>query len=592
MQNVNKILLKRSSALSGGTAKQPTPQDIDSGELAMNYADGYESLFIKNSNGEIVKFSSDEVYTIEKLGEKFSSTTVQELIEDDEEIIAAALTDLNAAISEKIGEEELTEALAGKQDKLVFDTEPIENSTNPCESGGIYKFVSDSEMVIAAALNDLKQNKQDVFQNGSVLSAISTNDVSAWTGKISGIRVNGSGLTPDSSYIVDIPTQSFDYDEEPTSGSTNLVNSGDLYEVFRELELIIGSSLNDLNSRLIEVSDETDYLSSQIESGEASKIDGMTLNGSGVPVVNKVIVLSADTAPSNNSDRLITSKGVYDALIENEYIVSTALSDLNANKQDKLTAGPGITIRNGIISASTSSGGGGITGVTFNNTPASVVNDVANITATIPSSLSDLTSNADVLTTITSQKVSNWDSAASASHSHGNKAVLDNLTQTVIDNSHTHGNKSVLDGITTAKTQSWDTVTAKTDNTTFTAHTSNTTAHVTTAQTQSWDSAVSASHSHTNKTVLDGITTAKTQSWDTVTAKADNTAFTAHSATTIPSAVSAQMHLPTVTAADNGKILMVVNGAWALVSPTTIYTGSGTPDSSQGNDGDIYLQTS
>lgn len=50
--------------------------------------------------------------------------------------------------------------------------------------------------------------------------------------------------------------------------------------------------------------------------------------------------------------------------------------------------------------------------------------------------------------------------------------------------------------------------------------------------------------------------------------------------------------LPTVTAADNGKILMVVNGAWALVSPSTIYTGSGTPSDSQGNDGDIYLQTS
>ena len=49
--------------------------------------------------------------------------------------------------------------------------------------------------------------------------------------------------------------------------------------------------------------------------------------------------------------------------------------------------------------------------------------------------------------------------------------------------------------------------------------------------------------------------------------------------------------LPTVTSSDNGKILMVVNGAWALVSPSTIYTGTGTPTSAQGNDGDIYLQT-
>ena len=50
--------------------------------------------------------------------------------------------------------------------------------------------------------------------------------------------------------------------------------------------------------------------------------------------------------------------------------------------------------------------------------------------------------------------------------------------------------------------------------------------------------------------------------------------------------------LPAVTASDNGKILQVVNGAWALVSPTTVYTGTDVPLSSVGNDGDIYLQTS
>lgn len=49
--------------------------------------------------------------------------------------------------------------------------------------------------------------------------------------------------------------------------------------------------------------------------------------------------------------------------------------------------------------------------------------------------------------------------------------------------------------------------------------------------------------------------------------------------------------LPTVTSSDNGKILQVVNGAWALVTPVSIYTGSGTPSNSTGNDGDLYLQS-
>ena len=55
--------------------------------------------------------------------------------------------------------------------------------------------------------------------------------------------------------------------------------------------------------------------------------------------------------------------------------------------------------------------------------------------------------------------------------------------------------------------------------------------------------------------------------------------------------VQGDSHIPSVTSADNGKILMVVNGVWTLVSPATLYSGSGAPNNSQGNNGDIYVQT-
>ena len=71
-----------------------------------------------------------------------------------------------------------------------------------------------------------------------------------------------------------------------------------------------------------------------------------------------------------------------------------------------------------------------------------------------------------------------------------------------------------------------------------------------------------------------------------------STTFNTHTGTTVASRTSSQMHLPTVSASDNGKILRVVNGAWELVDPATIYYGSGTPAQSLGNDGDIYIQTS
>ena len=49
--------------------------------------------------------------------------------------------------------------------------------------------------------------------------------------------------------------------------------------------------------------------------------------------------------------------------------------------------------------------------------------------------------------------------------------------------------------------------------------------------------------------------------------------------------------LPTVSSTDNGKVLQVVNGQWTLVTPAQIYSGSGTPNNAQGNNGDLYLQT-
>jgi hypothetical protein len=69
-------------------------------------------------------------------------------------------------------------------------------------------------------------------------------------------------------------------------------------------------------------------------------------------------------------------------------------------------------------------------------------------------------------------------------------------------------------------------------------------------------------------------------------------ATTTHTATTIANGTSSQMHLPTVSASDNGKILLVKNGAWSLETPVTVYSGSNAPNPNMGNDGDIYLQTS
>lgn len=52
-----RILLKRSSVVTDeGTAKLPEASDLSYGEIALNYASGYETLSIKNSDDEITSF--------------------------------------------------------------------------------------------------------------------------------------------------------------------------------------------------------------------------------------------------------------------------------------------------------------------------------------------------------------------------------------------------------------------------------------------------------------------------------------------------------------------------------------------------------
>lgn len=55
-----KILNKRSYDVNNGAPKLPTSDEIDYGEIAINYATDYETMSIKNDNDEIVTFSSDK----------------------------------------------------------------------------------------------------------------------------------------------------------------------------------------------------------------------------------------------------------------------------------------------------------------------------------------------------------------------------------------------------------------------------------------------------------------------------------------------------------------------------------------------------
>ena len=115
----------------------------------------------------------------------------------------------------------------------------------------------------------------------------------------------------------------------------------------------------------------------------------------------------------------------------------------------------------------------------------------------------DAFSNSDTLATITDTQVTNWDNAATNSHTHSNKALLDTYTQTESDladavtKKHNHANSAALETITTEKISDWD-------------------------------KAAASAHTHDNKSVLDGIASTDITAWnDAVTTVNSHTADTA-----------------------------------------------------------------
>ena len=58
-----KVINKKSNQTQSGAAKLPSAGDLEYGELAINYHDGVEKIYIKNDNGDIVEFVPKEQIT-------------------------------------------------------------------------------------------------------------------------------------------------------------------------------------------------------------------------------------------------------------------------------------------------------------------------------------------------------------------------------------------------------------------------------------------------------------------------------------------------------------------------------------------------
>lgn len=179
------VLHKRSVVVENGQPKLPTSAQTEYGEIAINYAAGYETLSIRNSANEIVPFSSDSQINA-KLNTKISGITMNNtaltvsggvvdlgvvLTDVEERVIAEAFNDLNDKIA----------AISGETQNSV--TGITMNETTFTVSGGVIDLgevmTDENDYVISTALNDLNDRLSNLESNMTPVKVV--NSVSQMT---------------------------------------------------------------------------------------------------------------------------------------------------------------------------------------------------------------------------------------------------------------------------------------------------------------------------------------------------------------------------------------------------------------------------
>lgn len=147
----NTILHKKSCSVIDGVGRIPSPDIIMHGEIAINYANGYETIFIKNDNDEIVGIKSEKYYKDIVNGKQ------------DELVSGENIKTINGVSLLESGNIEIS----AEHGVLSYDNVPTEGSTNLVNSGNIYKSLTELEGRVNS-YTDLKTSKYILYENSSI----------------------------------------------------------------------------------------------------------------------------------------------------------------------------------------------------------------------------------------------------------------------------------------------------------------------------------------------------------------------------------------------------------------------------------------
>ena len=220
------------------------------------------------------------------------------------------------------------DALATKQGVLTFDTIPALNSDSPVTSNGIYLWTKMMYVTSEYAVN----NYQRILTFDDSPSIASTNPVTS-KGIYTAIYAKQDKLT---------------FDTTPTDGSTNPVTSDGIYDALATKQGVLtfdayptAGSTNPVTSKGI-LSFGSQYRLVSDWTGTVTKDSTTPVSSGGVytALTAKQDKLTFDTTPTDGSTNPVTSDGIYDKFATVNTTITNGFSSLTASiaeKQDKLT---------------------------------------------------------------------------------------------------------------------------------------------------------------------------------------------------------------------------------------------------------------